>query len=243
MDEVHELKAECQEKLFLFMDQGLYHRVGDNEKWYKSNVRILFATTENPEKVLLKTLLRRIPMTIVVPTLEERGTQERIELMYEIFHHEEKQLDCKIKMSSKVYNVLLQSKMNGNIGQLKSSIQSCCINSLFDKEGNDLLIHLNCLPKDLLHQVYENEKMVQYEDDYIYVQELQGFYNGQKEILQLNNHILDCYKKFKESHTSLPDFMAEQKAYVQKYFDNLIFRKRNQVRLNTIVVEFSISLI
>ena len=50
LDEVHELKAECQEKLFLFMDQGIYHRVGDNEKWYKSNVRIVFATTEDPER-------------------------------------------------------------------------------------------------------------------------------------------------------------------------------------------------
>lgn len=50
LDEVHELKAECQEKLFLFMDQGIYHRVGDNDKWYKSDVRIIFATTEQPGK-------------------------------------------------------------------------------------------------------------------------------------------------------------------------------------------------
>lgn len=92
LDEVHELKAECQEKLFLFMDQGIYHRVGDNEKWYKSNVRIVFATTENPDKVLLKTLMRRIPMTITIPSLEQRGTQERIELLYDIFSQEEKRL-------------------------------------------------------------------------------------------------------------------------------------------------------
>lgn len=150
LDEVHELKAECQEKLFLFMDQGIYHRVGDNEKWYKSNVRIVFATTENPDKVLLKTLMRRIPMTITIPSLEQRGTQERIELLYNIFSQEEKRLDCQIKMSSKVYNALLQSKMPGNIGQLKSSVQSCCINSLFDKVNDELVIHLDSLPKDLL---------------------------------------------------------------------------------------------
>ena len=232
LDEVHELKAECQEKLFLFMDQGIYHRVGDNEKWYKSNVRIMFATTENPEKVLLKTLLRRIPMTIVVPNLEERGNQERIELLYEIFHHEEKRLNCRIKMSSKVYNVLLQSKMSGNIGQLKSSIQSCCINSLFDKEADDLVIRLDSLPKNLLHQVYENEKMVQYEDEYIYVDELQGFYNGKKEILKLNDSLLTCYKKYKEVHIPLSQFMECEKGYVQKYFDNLIFRKKESSQID-----------
>lgn len=167
LDEVHELKAECQEKLFLFMDQGIYHRVGDNEKWYKSNVRIVFATTENPDKVLLKTLMRRIPMTITIPSLEQRGTQERIELLYNIFSQEEKRLDCQIKMSSKVYNALLQSKMPGNIGQLKSSVQSCCINSLFDKVNDELVIHLDSLPKDLLQQVYANQKTVLDDDEYI----------------------------------------------------------------------------
>ena len=30
LDEVHCLNAECQEKLFLYMDQGIYHLVGDN---------------------------------------------------------------------------------------------------------------------------------------------------------------------------------------------------------------------
>ena len=28
LDEVHCLKAECQEKLFLYMDQGIYHNDG-----------------------------------------------------------------------------------------------------------------------------------------------------------------------------------------------------------------------
>lgn len=232
LDEVHELKAECQEKLFLFMDQGIYHRVGDNEKWYKSNVRIIFATTEKPEKVLLKTLLRRIPMTIIIPSLEQRGTQERIELLYEIFHQEEERLGCHIKMSSKVYNALLQSKMPGNIGQLKSSVQSCCINSLFDKVENDLMIHLDSLPKDLLHQVYEDKKTILDDDEYIYVDDLQGFYNGKKEILQLNDSLLTCYKKYKDEHLSLPDFMKMEKGIVQRYFDNLIFRKKESSQID-----------
>lgn len=42
------------------MDQGIYHLVGDNNKWYKSKCRIIFATTEVPQKALLKTFLRRI---------------------------------------------------------------------------------------------------------------------------------------------------------------------------------------
>lgn len=225
LDEVHELKAECQEKLFLFMDQGIYHRVGDNEKWYKSNARIIFATTENPDKVLLKTLIRRIPMTITIPNLEERGVQEKIELLYYICHEEEKKLNCRIKMSNKVYNTLLQSNMLGNIGQLKSSVLSCCINSLFDKVNDELIIHLDSLPNDLLQTAYLNKNPV-LEEEYIYVDDLQGFYNGAKEILQLNINLLNCYREYKEGYMTLSDFMIKEKDYVHNYFDNLIFRRK-----------------
>ena len=74
LDEVHNLKGECQEKLFQFMDQSIYHRMGDNKTWHTSHVRLIFATTEDPEKALLKTLQRRIPMNITVPNLSKRGT-------------------------------------------------------------------------------------------------------------------------------------------------------------------------
>ena len=97
LDEVHCLKAECQEKLFFFMDKGMYHKVGDNENWYYSKCRLVFATTEDPQNVLLKTLLRRIPITITVPALKDRPLIEKRELIYTIFTKESKRL---VKKSS-----------------------------------------------------------------------------------------------------------------------------------------------
>ncbi|MDD7280438.1 sigma 54-interacting transcriptional regulator [Floccifex sp.] len=225
LDEVHELKAECQEKLFLFMDQGIYHRVGDNEKWYKSNVRIIFATTENPEKVLLKTLLRRIPMVITIPSLDERGTQERIELLYTLFSNEQARLNCKIKLSSKVYSVLLSSKMPGNIGELKSCIQTCCINSLFTKENGELIIRLNSLPKKLLNMVYSSQKSSLTNDEYIYVDDLKGIYHHEKEIIQLSDELIYWFNELKNNKISLDEMMSEGKKTVERYFDNLVLRK------------------
>lgn len=88
LDEVHCLKAECQEKLFQFMDKGIYHKVGDNDKWYKSKCRLIFATTENPQDALLKTLLRRIPITVSVPSLKDRPLLEKRELIYRLLEQE-----------------------------------------------------------------------------------------------------------------------------------------------------------
>ena len=50
LDEVHCLKAECQEKLFFFMDKGMYHKVGDNENWYYSKCRLVFGALKNAIK-------------------------------------------------------------------------------------------------------------------------------------------------------------------------------------------------
>ena len=225
LDEVHELKSECQEKLFLFMDKGIYHRVGDNDKWYKSKVRLIFATTENPENVLLKTLLRRIPMTITIPSIGQRSVQEKIELIYKLFRDEEQRLQCKIKMSNKVYNTLLSSKLAGNIGELKSIIQSCCVNSLFDREGNNLLIHLSSLPSHILTKLYENPKTLQDTEEYVSVDDLQMFYSHDKEIIQLNDEIIQTYQTYRKER-DIGKLVNTGKQIVQNYFDNLIFRKK-----------------
>lgn len=224
LDEVHELKAECQEKLFLFMDQGIYHRVGDNDKWYKSDVRIIFATTEQPEKVLLKTLLRRIPMFVTIPSLSQRGMRERIELMYDLFSKEEKRLGCSIEMSNKVYRILLSAKMPGNIGELKSVIQSCCINSLFEREENDLVIRMESLPGHLLDQVYTSTNLIQ-EEEYIHVEDLKGFYDVEKGIIRLNQELLDCFKEFQKNrdHSLL---MKKGKLIVEDYLSLRVYKQK-----------------
>ena len=80
-------------------------------------------------------------------------------------------------MSNKVYNTLLSSKLAGNIGELKSIIQSCCVNSLFDREGNNLLIHLSSLPSHVLTKLYENPKTLQDTEEYVSVDDLQMFYS------------------------------------------------------------------
>ncbi|MBA1392687.1 AAA family ATPase, partial [Lactobacillus sp. XV13L] len=51
LDEVHRLSSENQEKLFSFIDSGLFYKMGDNVQPDKSNVRLVMATTEVPEQV------------------------------------------------------------------------------------------------------------------------------------------------------------------------------------------------
>ena len=72
LDEVHRLPPEGQEMLFYFIDNGSFNRLGENGVKRHSKVLIICATTENPDSALLKTFVRRIPMTIQIPSLSER---------------------------------------------------------------------------------------------------------------------------------------------------------------------------
>lgn len=227
LDEVHNLKAECQEKLFLFMDQAIYHRMGDNEKWYESDVRIIFATTEDPEKVLLKTLLRRIPMTFTIPTLEERGMEERVQLLYTLFKAEEKRLNKKIKISSKVYNILLTYNFPGNIGGLKSCVQSCCVKSLFEiDENGDLLVRLQSLPKHMLNDYGNKNQMLTSSTDieYIEVNDLQRFIHKEKPIICLNEDLLGTFQEYEKKKINTDNCIMKLQSHLQNYFDHVFFK-------------------
>ena len=229
LDEVHNLKAECQEKLFQFMDQSIYHRVGDNEKWYESNVRLIFATTENPEEVLLKTLQRRIVMTIHIPSLKQRGLQERMQLLYAMFKEEEQKLGKKIKLSVKVYNILLSHDFVGNIGGLKSCVQSCCVNSLFNvNDKGEILIHLASLPKSLLQDYASKTQAYVNANEYIEVEELQGFVNKEKEIIRLNEALIKNYTSFASDEINKETCLNHNKQAVRQYFDEVLFVKQNE---------------
>lgn len=146
LDEVHCLKAECQEKLFQFMDKGVYHKVGDNDKWYTSKCRLIFATTENPSDALLMTLLRRIPITVYVPGLKERPLIEKRRLIYHLFANEEMRIHKDIYVSNLVYSTFLDFDFKGNVGEMKNAVKAICAKALLDSKSSVLQIHLLDLP-------------------------------------------------------------------------------------------------
>lgn len=139
LDEVHCLKPECQEKLFLFMDNGSYRQIGDNENVYHSNVFLVFATTEDPKKALLKTLLRRIPIQIHIPSLEQRGLKEKADLIVYLLEFESKQIQKEIRISSLAYQTLLNTVFEGNVGELENCIRQTCMTALFMNKNKDYI--------------------------------------------------------------------------------------------------------
>ncbi|ALB44957.1 MULTISPECIES: sigma 54-interacting transcriptional regulator [Clostridium] len=151
LDEIHRLPPEGQEMVFYFMDTGTYNKLGETDRQHKANVLLIGATTEDPSSTLLKTFIRRIPITITIPPFDERPVNEKIELVQYLISKEAQRVNKTIKISSEAIKALIGSTNYGNVGQLKSNIQLVCAKGFFNciNTNKDIEINLSTLPPNI----------------------------------------------------------------------------------------------
>lgn len=151
LDEVHRLPPEGQEMIFYFMDHGTYSRLGETSKTHHANVRLVCATTEDPESSLLQTFVRRIPITIQLPSFNKRSPEERIELLRSLITIEANRTNKEITLTEDVVQALLGSVTYGNVGQLKSNIQLVCAKGFLNNIENEgeIMITSDDLPPNI----------------------------------------------------------------------------------------------
>lgn len=161
LDEVHRLPPQGQEMLFQLIDKGVYRRLGESESTKKVKVMLILATTENPKSAMLQTFLRRIPVFIKLPSLDERTPKERINFIYNFFREESKRVRLKINVSKEVLKALMVYKCQGNIGQLKVDIQLSCAKAFLDYlylKKTQLDVRLSQLPEGVRNGFFSMNK-------------------------------------------------------------------------------------
>ncbi|NRT36208.1 sigma-54 dependent transcriptional regulator of gfr operon [Clostridium beijerinckii] len=231
LDEVHSLNPSCQKKLFLFMDKGIYHLMGDNKNWKESSARLVFATTKDPEQALLRTLLRRIPVTINVPDLEERPIDEKEQLIFSFIQNEAKQIKKKIKLTQSYLQTLMSYRFRANVGELKSAIKRSCANAFLyhEEEGECLILKMFHLP----------ENIIAYASFFITINEDEGdkllfdpsktkVEDGVEKILLLFDSLLKENDLYMEHKSDNKAFMEHAQKIITKYYDYLMFDKKNK---------------
>lgn len=175
LDEVHRLSNEGQEKLFQVLDKGEYRKIGDAGKNQVAKVRFIFATSEDPEKVLIRTLRRRIPIITKIPDLKERPTIEKYELITSFYRNESRIFKRPIQLDSHVMNYLLSSHFSGNIGEVANLVKSSCAKAFTGNKNSGILhVDMNALKLN----IYETT-------------------NGYKEYIK-NNIVIDGEKDVEE---------------------------------------------
>lgn len=166
LDEVHRLSSENQEKLFLFIDSGKYKPVGENKEWKASEVRFIFATTENPNDVLLDTLKRRIQVSLNISSFKERPLIEKVQLIINSYHDEAMRIKKNLILRGNVISKIISENFEGNMGKIKNIAKLSCAEEYRRQEKQDkIFINLESLEFGI--QINE-EKESKYEDIEIY---------------------------------------------------------------------------
>lgn len=221
LDEVHALKPECQEKIFLFLDQGIYHMIGDNETWYSSHVRVLMATTENPQEILLKTLLRRIPIHVQLPDLDHRPLSEKRKLIVSLLQKEQEKLDCTVLISDLAYHTLESVHYSGNVGQLENAVKVSVANAFLRRKAQSLEIHIHDLPASLTSAMTYD--LLQCSDQTLHPLHAVVPQISNVSSYEVFNHaLLHSFHSYKQRQMSFDSFLAVAYTKLETYADTLI---------------------
>ena len=151
LDEVHRLPPEGQEMIFYLMDHGTYSRLGETDKAHHANLRLICATTEDPESSLLATFVRRIPIVVQMPSFNSRTMRERFGLLRQMLLIEANRIHKKIYFDEDVARSLIGSVTYGNVGQLKSNVQLVCAQGFLNniQEQDAIYLHFDQLPPNI----------------------------------------------------------------------------------------------
>ncbi|MBZ9607056.1 sigma 54-interacting transcriptional regulator [Clostridium estertheticum] len=158
LDEIHRLPPEGQEMIFYFIDTGKYNKLGETERNRKSTVLIIGATTEDPASSLLKTFVRRIPIVISLPSLEERPSKDKLDIVKFLLANEAHRVNKPIKVDAEAVKAIIGSASYGNIGQMKSNIQLVCATGFLNSINNKDFIEIDfkSLPSDIKNSLFSS---------------------------------------------------------------------------------------
>lgn len=237
LDEIHRLTPEGQEMLFYFIDHGYFNRLGETGLKRKANVLIICATTEDPNSSLLETFLRRIPMTIQIPALNQRSVQERIALTKFLFEQEARRVQRTFLVDIDVINALINTIEYGNVGQLQSQIQLVCAQSFLHNlhEKEEISIGIQELPEDILSQWSSSSQNIQRSKE---VEELLDvttkIYPSTQEITNENYEGLNIYEIIEQKVKTLEEQEISEEQIHQYILTDLHLHVKNFINNKTI---------
>ncbi|MCH1939818.1 sigma 54-interacting transcriptional regulator [Holdemania massiliensis] len=232
-DEIHSLAPECQEKLFLFMDQGIYHMVGDNHQYYSSHARFVFATTENPDQSLLKTLLRRIPITVRLPALKERPAYEKKQLIQKILKQESEKLGKPIQISSSAYQYLDNFEFTGNIGELKNCLQISVAKAHLKTPQQKAVIelHLSDLPAEIIKSYSDPQAIMDAQRKMLDLETIEPHWNPDSQYLMLFKSILNYVQQLHQGKIDNDVFYNCVDLMIEQFIGFLFYDKQQKTSI------------
>lgn len=233
IDEVHRLPPEGQEKLFHFMDNGTWRRLGESSDERSASVRLIFASTEDLEKHFLATFIRRIPVIVKILPIAERGQYERLAFIHHFFRREAQRLHLDLSLDSEIISQLMQETLEGNVGGLENLIRNICASAWTFGQRDDGVLEVKAgqLPDRLLMEVpftvpQTAERVMIYREGGVFPQ-----VSGQhQEYLRLTENICGLCEELAQENISARTFDKLVYQNLTLYLDALMNKESPRAR-------------
>lgn len=222
-DEIDRLPTAGQELLFSFLNSGQYRCADLTDKIYESGARLIFSTSKLPGDILYKALARRIPITIQIPLLCERSTDEKEEMLVSFLREEGRRMGVDVGISKKAFHGMMEYSYENNIDELKSCVTSSCAGAYLEKQGDRIAIQLYHLPDSILAGLTLNLDMADgrmidlksYDKSISFQQATQYF-----------QFILDAYQDYDSGLLGLNGLEEACQTHLKQYYDYLIYEQK-----------------
>lgn len=240
LDEIHRLDAKGQEKLFNYLDNGKITPLGETKKAHSVKVRLVFATTEDVQSHFLDTFIRRIPIQVEIPELNDRPRQERENLVKSFYLTQAQRIERNIQVNTSVLNILSSGSYLGNVGQLKNTVLISVANSLQRSEKENVIdILLSDVPKTVIDQNIKNSKLLSFSDQFVSVLPQMTIDDlisqSQAYTDEIKRAILKIIKQYGQKHNRMT-FVNNAIDEINQLCDYLIFKKDSDG--NDVSIEF-----
>lgn len=226
------LKAENPDVLYFKDIHYLSRELQDRIAICMESRRIFFSTSLSAFESVSRMLLEKIPVIVRLPMLENRSMSEKEQLIVHYYKQESLRIRRQIQISRKVLEILLNHRYEGNIRQLKSCIQTSCINAFQSSSPGErkLCIQAIHLPEEILKQVRlqgdsrDFAGKVNWEPELLDIDQLNVRVNSDRE-QTLYKNLLENYSQVKRQEDSFNTMMKKNLELVNEYFDYMVFEK------------------
>lgn len=118
--------------------------LADREPSAQPHIVLVTSLSEDDPEVTSVT--RTVPVVVNVPSLRERSTEEREELILDLLKEEGRRLGADVLISRSAFACLVEADFKDNVSGLRSCITSCCATANLSRTQDRLEIQTYLLP-------------------------------------------------------------------------------------------------
>ncbi len=191
--------------------------------------RFVFLTTCGEDDIEVAPFAREVPVVVSLPSLRERPTEEREELVLGLLKEEGLRLGADVFISRMAFSCLVDADFKDNVSGLRACITSCCASAYLERVSNRVEIQAFRLPGFVLDATPVADGMPRAThsstiSDVKLIDTTRSLERaGDNRSVRTFSAMLASWRSYEAGNTSVSALVCEVLAQVEDYEDYLVF--------------------